>query len=360
MDLSKTPTPTPTSTPTPKRLRAFALVVVGLLAAACAAPAPPVPPAATPGGVSRADWPSELTLGLFGGDDSEATLQQNQPVADYISQKVGIPVKMFTGTSYTAVIEAMRAKRVDAMTVGPFSYILAAQEAGAEALAIGVSTRQDPGVFDPNIRPSYFSVISVKKGSGINSMADLKGHSFNFVDPASTSGHLVPRTDLIKFGINPDTDLKTVFAGSHPTSVLSLWNDKADAASSTETTLYDLALNKQIDFCGFPDGEVGVDRTPADIQALFDACPNGKIAMLHYSDPIPNTPLAIRGDLPPSLKSAVKAALLQMKDDAPFVATSKRWFLDPSPERGLPSLDAYYNPLREIAKTLDLDLKSLS
>jgi phosphonate transport system substrate-binding protein len=315
---------------------------------------------AAPAADSRADWPSQLTLGLFGGDDSEATLQQNQPVTDYISQKIGIPVKMFTGTSYSAVIEAMAAKRVDAMTVGPFSYILAAQEAGAEALAIGVSTQQDPGVYDPSIRAAYFSVISVKKGSGINSIADLKGHSFNYVDPASTSGHLVPMSDLIGLGINPDTDLKTVFAGSHPTSVLSLWNDKADAAASTETTLYQLAKNNQIDFCGFPDGEVGKDRTPEEIQALFDACPNGKIAMLHYSAPIPNTPFAIRGDLPPSLKSAVKDALLSMKDDPSFVASSKRWFLDPSSEVGLSSLDAYYNPLRDIAKNLNLDLTQVS
>ena len=339
----------------------FGLIALGYFAAACASPPPTsAPPPAASSSDSRADWPSGLTLGLFGGDDSEATLQQNKPVTDYIQQKIGIPVKMFTGTSYTAVIEAMRAKRVDAMTVGPFSYILAAQEAGAEALAIGVSTQKDPGVFDPTIRPSYFSVISVKKGSGINTLDDLRGHSLNFVDPASTSGHLVPKTDLIKLGIDPDKELKTVFAGSHPTSVLSLWNDKADAAASTETTLYQLANNNQIDFCGFPDGEVGKDRTPAEIQALFDACPAGKIAMLHYSDAIPNTPFAIRGDLPPSLKTAVKDALLAMKDDPAFVVTSKRWFLDPSKEKGLPSLDAYYNPLREIARTLDLDLTQVS
>jgi hypothetical protein len=49
-----------------------------------------------------------------------------------------------------------------------------------------------------------------------------------------------------------------------------------------------------------------------------------------------------------------------MKDDPAFIATSRRWFLDPSPERGLSSLDAYYNPLREIAKTLDLDLTQVS
>jgi hypothetical protein len=65
-------------------------------------------------------------------------------------------------------------------------------------------------------------------------------------------------------------------------------------------------------------------------------------------------PFAVRGDLPVSLKTAVKNALLSMKDNPQFVAASKRWFLDPNQEKGLPNLDAYYNPLREIAKNVDL------
>lgn len=338
-----------------------ALIGLGLLAAiaGCGQAAAPTPAAGPAANDPRAGWPTELVLGLFGGDDAEAAIEGNKPVADYIQRRVGVPVKYFTGTSYTAVIEAMRAKRVHAMTVGPFSYLLAVQEAGAEALAIGVSTRQDPGVYDPSIRPSYFSVISVKKGNGINTLADLKGKNFNFVDPASTSGHLVPKTLMVKNGLDPDKEMRTVFAGSHPTSILALWNGKSDAAASTETTLYNLAQNNQVEFCGFPDGEVGKDRTAAEVKALFDSCPNGKLAMLAYSDPIPNTPFAIRSDLPVSLKQAVKDALLAMKDDTQFVATAKRWYLDPHRERGLRNLDEYYNPLREIAKQLNLDLKTL-
>lgn len=371
-------------------LRAMFAVLVPTLIAACVAPAASPTPAeqssvssstssATTSGASptpaskaptnakaagssddsRADWPKELVFGLFGGDDAEAAIENNQPVAEFISERVGIPVRYFTGTSYSAVIEAMRAKRIDGMTVGPFSYILAAQEAGAEALAIGVSTRAEPPVYDPAIRPAYFSVISVKKGNGISRIEDLKGKNFNFVDPASTSGHLVPRTFLLRQGIDPDKDMRTVFAGSHPTSVIALWNGKSDAAASTETTLYNLAANNQIEFCGFPDGQVGKDRTAEEIQALFESCPDGMIAMLAYSDPIPNTPFAIRKDLPESLKSSVKEALLAMKDDPEFIAKSKRWYVDPHEERGLPSLDAYYDPLREIAKALDLDLATM-
>src|SRR4051812_10279523 len=58
-----------------------------------------------------------------------------------------------------------------------------------------------------------------------------------------------------------------------------LWNGKSDAAASTETTLYNLAQNGQIELCGFPDGEVGKDRTAGAVKQLFDSGPDGKIAM---------------------------------------------------------------------------------
>jgi ABC-type phosphate/phosphonate transport system substrate-binding protein len=100
--------------------------------------------------IDRTGWPESFRLGFFGGDDAEAVMEGNAPLAALFEEKLGIPVEMFTGTSYTAVIEAMRADRVDAMEVGPFSYTLAVQEARAEALAVGISSSAEPAVYDPS------------------------------------------------------------------------------------------------------------------------------------------------------------------------------------------------------------------
>ena len=53
-------------------------------------------------------------------------------------------------------------------------------------------------------------------------------------------------------------------------------------------------------------------RSQEEIQKTFDACPNGKIAILAVSDPIPNTRFAIRTEMPVLFKKAVKDALLGM------------------------------------------------
>lgn len=327
-------------------------------------PAAAYQPVLKPQDYDRSEWPDKLTCGLFGGDDAEATLENNAPLAAYLSDWLGIPVEYTTGTSYNAVIEAARAKRVDCYQVGPFAYILGVQEANAEALAISVSTSAEPAVYDPSIQPYYYSVISTVKGSGVESVADLPGRSFSFVDPASTSGHLIPRAGLLKAGIdvdNPDLDIQTMFAGSHPTSGLAIASGKVDAGATTEATIRNMGVENTADVCFWEDGEIGKERTTEQLQQLFADCPDGYMVPILYSDPIPSTPFAISQDMPESLKQAIKDALLATKYNEEFVAQTGRWYVDPNLEQGLglPHLDAMYNPLRETAEALDLDLKSI-
>jgi len=308
----------------------------------------------------RAGWPTTFRLGLFGGDDAEETIQNAAPMKKLLEEKLGMPVEIFTGTSYNAVIEAMRADRVDGMTVGPFAYVLAVQEAQAEAIAVSISTTANPPVYDSSILPYYISVVFTKKGNGITKLDDIKGKGFNFVDPASASGHLAPKTALIKKGYNPDKDFQTVFAGSHPTSVLSVANDKAPAGATNEGNLKRLDTEGQINWCEWTDGKINIPRTQAEIDAHFKTCPDGSIVVLAQTDPIPNTPFAVRSELPKSFKDAVKAALLSTPQDAAYITGRKNWYVDPSESLKLTSLDQFYNPLRDIAKLLNLNLKELA
>lgn len=342
-------------------------LVVGLTAciaptapAAPAAPAVEAAPAAAAGDVDKTGWPATFRVGFFGGDDAEKTMKDNEPFRAYMETALGIPVELFTGTSYSAVIEAMRAGRVEGMLVGPFAYVLAVQEAQAEALAINIGLEADATSFNPDAPTHYYSVIFTKKGSGITTLEELKGKDFAFVDPASTSGHLAPKTLLIKNNINPDVDMKTVFAGSHPSSVLAVWNDQVPAGATFENNLYSLMKEGQVEFCGFDDGKTAVKRSAEEIKAVYDACPEGKLAMIAYSEEIPSTPFAVSSGLPDSFKSTVKDALLAIKDSDELIVQIGAWYVDPSESLDIAALDEYYNSLRDIAKLLNLDLKALA
>ncbi len=312
----------------------------------------------------REGWPDTLRLGYFGGDDADEVLERNEPHRLYLEETLGMPVEIFTGTSYGAVIEAMRAGRVDGMQVGPFAYVLAVQEARAEAIAVGVScsSSQEVCTVDPDAQPHYFSVIMTKKGSGIETLEDLRGVDFAFVDAASTSGHLAPKTLLIQGGIDPDTEMSTVFAGSHPSAVIALQNDNVVAAATHEGNLLTLINEGQVDACFYEDGipNRATPRTAEEIQATYDACEDGKIVIIAQTDPIPSTPFAVRSDLPETLKDALRDAYLSIATMPERVEEDRRWYVDPTENLGLESLDQYYNALRDIARLLDLDLKELA
>ena len=69
------------------------------------------------------------------------------------------------------------------------------------------------------------------------------------------------------------------------------------------------------------------------------------------SDPVPNYPMTMQGNLAPVLKENIRRAFLELKD--PVVLKSFRV------EGFAPTDDKAYDILRETAKILDLDLAKM-
>lgn len=309
---------------------------------------------------NAARFPDPFLVGFFAGDDTVETFDNSNPLVKHLKATLGVDVQIKTSQSYTSVIEAMRAKRIHAMQVGSFSYCFAVVEAGAEALAASVQAE----TFDPELQPFYFSVIFTRKGNGIETLEDVRGHSFSFVDPASTSGNLMPRTLLMKSGIDPQKDIRSRFAGSHPASVLAVANGTMDVGVTYETALqrhiHDSTEGRQ---SLYPDGKIHVLRPGEFLRQRFESARDGDLVVIAQSAPIPNTPFAIRGDLDKNFKDAVKSALLSYKFIPDEAASAQgvlaKWYSDPSQVFGFTRVDQFYDPLREAAQMLKLDLKSI-
>jgi phosphonate transport system substrate-binding protein len=318
----------------------------------------------------RTGWPETFIVGVYPGDNIEEALAAVEPLRAFLEENLGVRTVLITGTSYNAVIEAMAAGRADAMEVGPFSYILAADVANAEAIAV---TNYATEVNRDEI-PGYFSVLFTKKGSGIESIADLAGRSFSFTDPASTSGYLVPANDIMTaMDFDDPAQIESFaslnFAGNHPTSVLSVWNDTVDAGATFVANLPVQVEEAGIELCGYTD--MGIDgpatveewpytaaMTQEQIAAIYAECPEGSLVVFHQSALIPETPFAINSNLPQSFRDAVRALLLSVADDQDLVNALERYYVDPHEAAGAESIDALYDPLREIAANLNIDLQA--
>ena len=125
--------------------------------------------------------------------DAQIIVKGGQEVAELLQKETGLHFKTSVATSYAAVIEAMGAGKVDVGWLATFSYVLAKDKYDVELLLVVQRFGS----------PFYRGQIMVRADSGINSLKDLKGKRFAFVDPASTSGHLYPKTLLLSKGFEP-------------------------------------------------------------------------------------------------------------------------------------------------------------
>lgn len=158
--------------------------------------------ALTTGPVGPVRAQSVLKVGLIPSEDSRAMLAQSKDILDALEKNLGMKVQGFVATDYNGVIEALRAKHLDIAYLGPFSYVLATTVTPVEAFVIAETAKSG--------RTYYHSQIIALKSSGIKKLEDLKGKNFAFVDPASTSGYAFPLAGLLKAGIEPKRDFKTV------------------------------------------------------------------------------------------------------------------------------------------------------
>jgi phosphonate transport system substrate-binding protein len=240
------------------------------------------------------DWREqfpELTIGISSGENETDAIARNQPYADYLSRELGVPVKMIRGTDYAAVIEAMRAGHVQIASVGPAAYALARKVMGEDIAPVAVTLDNDGNL-------GYHSVIAVRADSPYQTLADIKGKSFAFADPNSTSGYAVPSYYLAT-ELNTSADeyfSEVAFSGGHEQSVMALVNGTFEA----------VATHWRNEKAGNIQTMEGKGLIPA-----------GSTRIIWTSPVIPNTPVMINTTLPQQLQDDFKAALMAFPEKDP-------------------------------------------
>ena len=277
---------------------------------------------------------TKLVMAFVPSGESQTILQSGNQVAHLLEVATGYRFESFVATSYAGVIEAMGAGRADIGWLNSFSYVIAHQKYGVEVRLVTVRF----GL------PYYRAEIIAQSASGINSLADLKGKRFAFVDPASTSGYLFPLAGLKKAGYDPAKFFgQTVFAGSHNNVVLAVYQGRADAGAV------------------FEDARASVQKTLPDVMQ--------KLKVIWKSDPIPNDTVSFRKDLPADVKDRVSTALLRFSQDpAGLQALKSLYEIEALADYQLlvtkykvtaSSLDAFYDPVRDVARYAGITLEDL-
>lgn len=154
-------------------------------------------------------------------DEAPTELQRKfKPLGEYLEKETGLKVVFTPVSDYAAVVEGLAAKKIDLAWLGGFTFVQAKLRTNGEALPI--VQRAEDEVFT--------SKFIVPADSPVKSLSELKGKTFAFGSPSSTSGHLMPRFFLLKDGIDPDKDFARVaFSGAHDATVAFVASGRAEA-----------------------------------------------------------------------------------------------------------------------------------
>ncbi|AUN99122.1 phosphate/phosphite/phosphonate ABC transporter substrate-binding protein [Bacteriovorax stolpii] len=125
--------------------------------------------------------PLKFGVGLF-QPDKEKNDATYKPLADYLARELKRPVELKTVDTWEGLAKSIAAGETDIALMGPWGYVLANNEAGAEAVATIL--------YDG--KPEYYAIIVTHPNSGITKTEQLKGKTFAFGDKGSTSGYLIP------------------------------------------------------------------------------------------------------------------------------------------------------------------------
>lgn len=270
---------------------------------------------------------NSITIGFNPAENADVVETNGKAFSDFFHKKMGTNVKTFIATDYTALIEAMRAGRVDFAFLPAFSYVKAEEMAGAKVLMKAVR----------NGRPVLYSAIITRADKPFKTVQDLKGKNMAWVDPASASGFIMPKAALQKKeNINADAFFgKQIYAGSHDALVLAVLNGTVDAGAT---------------FSNDPEGKEGSWH-----QYLKSEQEKAKIKMIYITDPIPGDTLAVTGKFASAHADIVektKKLLAEMGSEEEGKKLLKSLY---HIDAMVPAESSEYQPVRDAAKSVGIN-----
>jgi phosphonate transport system substrate-binding protein len=284
--------------------------------------------------MENADWPDKIVFGFVPSQEQDSLQDDIQPFIDVLQDALGIEVEGIVTTDYTGLVTAMGTGSADLGAFGPFAYTLGTDQFPGQIEALIQSGRfgsftyhgqwftNDPSICtEPPVpgtalengpdgeivQVDALDAVALQVGvffgddgkaqgettddgavispgsSCIGSLDSVAGQSVAFTSESSTSGYLFPSLDLTNAGIDPSTDVTPSFLGGHDASVTAVYNGDATIGLS------------------FDDARRTIRKENTDV--------GEKVIVFSITDEIPNDVVAIRSELPDSLKDAIYTAV---------------------------------------------------
>lgn len=215
-----------------------------------------------------------LRLGIFPRRGYDDTVSRFQPLAALLERELGSPVELMVYRDFDSFQQALRLRRFDLVHLNHSMYIRAHRRGDYDVIAMN----EEFG------RRTLSGALFTHVDSGLMRVEELRGHKVVFGGGSDAFvAHIVNRYLLMQHGLDQD-DYRWEFSVNPPNALLAAYFRRADVGGAGDIALEMPAVRKVID----PE----------------------KIRVLARSEPLPQLPWAVRGNLEPALKRKLTALLI--------------------------------------------------
>jgi len=240
---------------------------IGMLLCIILFPAPALPAAAN----------NELVVGIFPRRSPGELMDAYTPLANYLSQAIGRPVRLETAPDFRFFWEAIASKRYDLVHYNQYHYVRSHKELGYQVIAKNEETGRD----------RISGAIVVRKDSGIKRLEDLRGKRVVFGGNNQAMGSYIAPTYLLRQAGLKKGDYIEEFALNPSNVALAVFFRRADAGGTGSIVF-----------------EMPFVRDKIDVT---------KMEYIGHSEPIAHLPWAVRGDMPAEQRDRLQRAMLAVK-----------------------------------------------
>jgi phosphonate transport system substrate-binding protein len=214
-----------------------------------------------------------LVMGVFPRRNATETVRMFTPMANHIGEQLGRKVTVITARDFESFWQGVTGRRYDIVHYNQYHYIRSAQ------------TYQVVAYIEEGGKSTISGAIFVRKDSGINELAQLKGRTVLFGGGEDAMISYITNMYLMLQAGLKKADIKSVFAVNPPNSVLALQRRQAGAGG-------------------------GVLELPL----VASSIDTRELTALAVSEPLLQLPVAVKRDMPGKLRTAIQATLVGLKD----------------------------------------------
>jgi phosphonate transport system substrate-binding protein len=229
---------------------------------------------------------------------------------DYLARRLERPVEFLQRRTYSEINDLVRNGHADVAFVCDYAYVQGALDFGMQILVV------------PEVLGSvtYQSLLIVPAASEARSLDDLRGKTFAFSDPLSSSGWLYPAYLLKLKGEGPETFFRrTVFTYSHDSTVRAVADRLVDGGA-VDSLVYDVMVVRAPDLAR-------------------------RLRIVGRSPRWGNPPVVVHPRIDAFLRDRLRDIFLSMSEDP----TARPFLTDLMIDRFVPLDDAYYRDVRGMA-----------